>query len=155
MTDTDNQPDPTTDETEGLAEAGRKALAAERARANAAEKQLRALQAQLDDATSRAANLEAANGDLTAQLTDREKANLRLTVGLEKGLPKGLIDRLKGDDEESLAADADALLQLIPNTSGANSSTQPKPDPSQGARGPAPSKPADIFAAAIGDLFTT
>ena len=153
MTD-DNQPDPGTEpQADSLGEAGKKAIAAERARATAAEKQLKALQTQLDEATSQLTSLQTMNGDLTAQLSDREKANLRLTVGLEKGLPKGLIERLKGDDEESLTADADELLQLLPS-GGAPSSSQPKPDPSQGARGPGKTTTAQQFAAAVGDLFT-
>lgn len=153
MTDPDNQPDPTSADPDGLADAGRKALAAERQRANTAEKQLKALQTQLDEATSQLTTLQTTNGDLTAQLTDRDRANLRLTVGLEKGLPKALIDRLKGDDEETLTADADQLLQLFPPSGGASTTNQPKPDPSQGARGPAPTTPKDQFAAWAAEAF--
>lgn len=45
---------------------------------------------------------------------DRESALLRYRVATAKNLPADLVDRLKGDTEEELSADADALLALIP-----------------------------------------
>lgn len=146
-TDTENPSD--NDDT--LGDAGKNAIKAERARAAAAERQLRAIQAELNEATSRAQSLETQNGELTQTLTAAERANLRLTVGLDKGLPKSLIERLQGDDAETLAADADVLLALIPAASPA--STTPRPDPSQGARSPAASTPQAAFAAAMGPIL--
>jgi predicted Zn-dependent protease len=67
---------------------------------------------------------EAAEGELA-----------RYRVALAKGLPADLAGRLRGDTEEDLAADADALLALI----GERRPAGPKPDPSQGARPPAAS----------------
>jgi uncharacterized phage infection (PIP) family protein YhgE len=150
MTDDTTTPDPVDE----LGDAGKKAIKAERDRAAAAERQLRALQAQLDEATSRATSLEASNGDLAKQVTERELANTRLTVGLDKGLSKVWIDRLKGTTPEEIAADADEILQSLPQPAAAGS-TNPKPDPSQGARGPGQQTPADQFAASVGSLFTT
>jgi hypothetical protein len=47
---------------------------------------------------------------------------LRLKVGMAKGLPASLAERLKGDNEEEMAADADALLaELKPKGNGAGS----------------------------------
>ena len=37
----------------------------------------------------------------------------RLRVAIEKGVPAALVDRLRGDTAEDLAADADALLELV------------------------------------------
>lgn len=45
---------------------------------------------------------------------ERESALLRYRVGAAKGLPADLVERLRGDTEEELLADADALLALIP-----------------------------------------
>lgn len=115
-----------------LGDAGEKALKAERLRANSAEKTLKALQAQLDQinadkltdiekATHRAAEAE-------KRATALEQTALRQKVALTKGLPSDLVDRLRGDDEEALAADADSLLALL------NTPTSPRADPSQGAK---------------------
>ena len=57
---------------------------------------------------------------------------LRLSVAVAKGVPADLVDRLRGDSEEELSADADALLARL------NAAPSPKPDPSQGA------KPGDV-----------
>lgn len=38
---------------------------------------------------------------------------LRTRVALSKGLPADLVDRLRGDDEESMAQDADRLIALL------------------------------------------
>jgi type IV secretory pathway VirB10-like protein len=47
---------------------------------------------------------------------------LRLKVGMAKGLPASLAERLKGDNEEEMTADADALLvALKPKGNGAGS----------------------------------
>lgn len=60
-------------------------------------------------ATERAAELE-------TKAAAAEMRALRAEIGAEKGLPRKFWDRLKGDDEKSLAADADELLaELKPN----------------------------------------
>lgn len=48
-----------------------------------------------------------------AELKTERTNNLRMKVALSKGLPAELIDRLRGDDEESLVKDADSLLSLF------------------------------------------
>lgn len=52
---------------------------------------------------------------------------LRSKVALAKGLPATLAERLRGDDEDSLMADADALLSLV-------KPARPSGDVDQGAR---------------------
>lgn len=62
---------------------------------------------------------------------EAEAANIRYRVAVAKGLPADLVDRLRGDSEEDIAADADALLALVqaaPPT--------PKPDLTQGHGAP-------------------
>jgi hypothetical protein len=154
MPDEDDQPTP--EPADELGDAGKKALKAERDRAAAAERALRAKEAELADATSRLTAFESQIGDLSKQATERDLTNARLTVALEKGLPRAFVDRLRGNTPEEIAADADELVQLIPPTqSGTSTTNNPRPDPSQGARGPGKSTPADEFAAAVGGLFST
>jgi hypothetical protein len=155
MTD-ENQPEPTPEPpADDLGDAGKKALKAERDRAAAAERQLRTLQAQYDEATSRVTAFEVQVGDLTKQVSERELANTRLTVAIEKNLPLKFADRLRGTTPEEIAADADEIVQALPQPTAGGATTSPKPDPSQGARGPGKSSPNEQFAAALGEYFTT
>ena len=39
--------------------------------------------------------------------------NLRLRVGIKHGLPDAIVDRLKGETEEELLADAQSLLEVL------------------------------------------
>jgi hypothetical protein len=119
-----------------LGDGGKKALEAERRRANALEKQLKAFQSQAEaQEASKLTELERAQkaaNDAAAQLAEYQRTTLRQKVALEKGLPASLVNRLQGDDEDALSADADALLALL------NAPTSPKPDPSQGAKAALP-----------------
>lgn len=119
-----------------LGDGGKKALDAERKRANALDKQLKAILAEREDAeTAKLSELEQAKRAATeaaARLAEYERTTIRQKVALEKGLPASLVSRLQGDDEEALSADADALLALL------NAPTSPKPDPSQGAKAALP-----------------
>ena len=139
---------------EALGDAGKAALVAERKRADDAEKALRAAntrlqqiedsgKTELEKAQARVQELEAQVAAHADQIAEKERAIARLNVGIETGLPKNLIDRLQGDDEDALRADADSLRALIPDTT---SDPFPKADPSQGARGAGKSTTADIFA---------
>jgi hypothetical protein len=126
-----------TEQPEDLGEAGKKALAAERAAKKAAEKQLADLSKRLQEYEDRD-KTEAQKLAERVAAAEAERDALRLTslrqkVALEKGLPATLADRLKGNTEEELAADADELLALVPV--GADPSAPgPRPDLSQGAR---------------------
>lgn len=52
--------------------------------------------------------------DFEARTKAAELSALRVKVGSAKGLPAAYIDRLIGEDEESIAADADKLLAAMP-----------------------------------------
>lgn len=100
-----------------------------RAKANAdAAKRLQALeesqQTEQEKQAKRLAQLEQ-----ESQTAKREA--MRFRVAALKGVPADLIDRLRGDDEDELSVDADALLALV------NAPKSPAPDLSQGSRGPA------------------
>ena len=48
-----------------------------------------------------------------AEAKVKETENLRLRVATKKGLPADLIDRLKGETEQELEADAEKLLEFV------------------------------------------
>lgn len=63
-----------------------------------------------------------------SELSKTKAEALRARVALAKGLPPALADRLRGDDEDQLLADADELLALT------NTRRKPAGDVDQGAR---------------------
>lgn len=119
-----------------LGDAGKKALKAERDKARELEKLVKSLQEQVSAAeTAQITDLERAQQaarEATERLAEVQRTVLRQQVALQKGVPATLVERLRGDDEASLSADADELLALL------NKPTSPKPDPSQGAKGALP-----------------
>ena len=51
--------------------------------------------------------------DLTSKVAGYETANLRTRIALQNGLPYDLADRLVGEDEESIKADAERLTSFV------------------------------------------
>ena len=125
---------PAETETVDLGEAGKKALAAERARANALEKKVKAMElAEQTRANAELSELERFKkeaDDLRAANSKAELEAIRYAVALEKGLPANLAARLQGNDRESIEADAVALSELV----GAKPNGPVRPDPSQGPK---------------------
>lgn len=126
-------------EPQQLGDGGKKALDAERKAKRDAEKRAAELEARLQQ-------FEDANKTEAQRLTDQmtaavtraetaEKTATRLRVALAKGLPLDLADRLRGDSEDDLTADADALLALV-NPPQPDEDTSrvpgPRPDMTQG-----------------------
>lgn len=141
----------TTTETQGdpeLGEAGKRAIAAERTRADAAERRVRELEASIGGFESQIADLTGERDALTNDLGAKDATITRLNVGIDKGLPKSLIARLQGEDEDALLADADSLLEFVP----ADAKSSPRPDPSQGAKETGTPSTAQQFADAFPDL---
>ncbi|MEO3922702.1 hypothetical protein ABGB07_02285 [Micromonosporaceae bacterium B7E4] len=128
-----------------LGPGGEKALAAEREARKALEKQLADLaplkqlagmlggqptgdgKTDLDRLTERLSQHE-------TELANERLARWRAEVVAEKGISPALAARLQGATREELAADADALVALIPTAKPGT----PAPDPSQGSRGGTP-----------------
>lgn len=146
----------TTPETEpqaDLGDAGKKALAAERAAKRAAEKRAAELEARVkefedaskSEAEKAAARAEAAEKAL-AEVTARA---LRLEVATEFKLDPDLHEFLTGGDEESLRAQAQKLADRFAATAGPR---QPKPDPTQGAK-PGGSGPKMLTSDEVSELF--
>lgn len=64
--------------------------------------------------SKKAAEQKAAGADeLTTRVKALEAENLRIRIGAKHGLPEELINRLQGDTEEEILADAEKLLDLV------------------------------------------
>lgn len=133
-----------------LGDAGKKAIDQERRARAAAEREAKALKARLDElATANLSELDKAKkaaAEATAALEAERASNMRQRIALAKGVPADLVDRLRGDTEADIAADADALLALV------NAPRTPAPDPTQGPQGAAPTTPEQEFVAFASSL---
>jgi hypothetical protein len=149
---------PTTPETppakpeDGLGDAGKKALQAEREARKALEQQIGELKPLLDFVQQIRGGLAVPESQkteadkLTARLAEVEKTaseermlRLRLEVATEKGLTPAQAARLAGTSKEELTADAEALLTLFPAAAAPPATPgTPRPDPSQGVRSAGP-----------------
>lgn len=80
-----------------------------------ARKQIRKLNSENENLRKRVNEAPKADDvkDLQKQNTDLGSENLRLRVGYKLGLPLEMTDRLKGDTEDELVADAEKLVELI------------------------------------------
>lgn len=136
-----------------LGDAGKKALDTMKAERNAAKRERDELKARLDEIERAGlSDLERAQQEAQeakARLAELERQSLVQRIALDKGLPASLVDRLRGDTEDDISADADALLALV------NAPKSPRPDPTQGGRGETPTSTGDQFAAAVGGMFAT
>ena len=69
-----------------------------------------------EKALSSVADLKAKAGEAEAlenKIGEYEKRELRRKVAYEKGIPFNLADRIQGDDEDSMKADADTLSEYF------------------------------------------
>jgi hypothetical protein len=128
------EPEPEGADDENLGEGGVKALKAEREANKAAKAELAELQAKLktfEDKDKTEAEKQAEKlASLEKSSTENALKAQRYEVAAEAGLPLKLAGRIRGDDHDSMLADAKELLSYAgdkPHT--------PKPDPSQGKGG--------------------
>lgn len=133
-----------------LGEGGKRAIQAERDARRKAEDAAKALQAKLDEFEranmSELEKAQEAARDAQAELEALRIESLRKQVALEKGLPATLLDRLRGETEADIAADADALMALV------GSPRTPIPDPYRGSQGEVPPTPEQAFLAFSSEL---
>lgn len=136
---------------DGLGEAGKKALDAERAARKALEAEVKALKERdpVKEVLAKLGQTQEPGTDPVAALAERvtkaeeraakaELENMRNSVRDAKGLTPAQAAELVGATRDDLEAHADRLLAAFPaSTTAANGSTPgtPAPDPSQGARG--------------------
>jgi hypothetical protein len=62
-------------------------------------------------------------------IDERDHSLLRMRVGVEKSLPLPIIERLQGDDEASITADAEKLAELMKQPKGEGRLPAPKGEP--------------------------
>lgn len=77
------------------------------------ESESTALKASMEDLKSKNSTNDQTVADLNAKIAGYETANLRTKIALENGLPFDLANRLVGEDEASLKADAERLAGFI------------------------------------------
>ena len=75
--------------------------------------EVKKLTEQVDTLTKTLAEKETAITDLTAKNKAYETASVKARICHEKGLPYELAERLSGESEEDIAADADKLSQFV------------------------------------------
>lgn len=137
-----------------LGEGGKKALEAERKRANELDKELakykKAEQDKLDAEKSEAEKRTAAEVRAAAETLRADRAE----VAHEKGLTPAQAKRLVGSTKAELLADADQILIDFPVTPAAPAGPAvPKPDPSQGSRGNQPEARATSLGQAVANAL--
>ena len=79
----------------------------------AMEKQLGEATTNLDKISKEKADFEKQVAELTGKVGGYEKAALKSKIAHETGLPYELANRLTGDDEKALRADAESLAALV------------------------------------------
>lgn len=123
-------------DSEALGEGGKKALEAERKRADGAEKTAKELKAQIDALSdAKLTETERLQKQLDALAADYQAAQVeaaRNRVAAEEQIPAGLVGYLTGSDESAIRESAKVLKSAIAEASKPGT---PAPDPSQGAKG--------------------
>lgn len=79
----------------------------------ALEAELDDLKSTIEESSNAAKTHEQTIADLNKQIAEKETVNLRTRIALQNGLPIDLADRLVGDDEESIKADAERLASFV------------------------------------------
>lgn len=77
------------------------------------ESEVAQLQAAISETGEASKNHDQTVSELNAKLAGYETASLRTKIALQHGLPLDLADRLVGDDEESIKADAERMAPLF------------------------------------------
>ena len=77
------------------------------------ESQVGTLQSTIEQSKSGQEDYTKQISDLTSKVAGYETANLRTRIALQNGLPYDLADRLVGEDEESIKADAERLSSFV------------------------------------------
>ncbi|MBS7578400.1 MULTISPECIES: DUF4355 domain-containing protein [unclassified Enterococcus] len=77
------------------------------------EKQVGTLTTSLEETKNSTSTYETTISELNSKVVGYETANLRTRIALQNGLPFDLAERLVGDDEESIKADAERLASFV------------------------------------------
>lgn len=77
------------------------------------EKQIGSLQTEIDTSSQKIKTHDQVVADLNSKITGYETNSLKTRIALKHGLPIDLVDRLAGDDEASITADAEKLAGFV------------------------------------------
>ncbi|WP_413537534.1 DUF4355 domain-containing protein [Enterococcus malodoratus] len=84
-----------------------------RTRNSELETEVGTLQSTIEKTKESASQYDQTISELNAKVTSYETANLRTRIAIQNGLPLDLADRLVGEDEDSLKADAERLSGFV------------------------------------------
>lgn len=77
------------------------------------ETQVTALQKTIDESSNSSKAHDATVAELNEKIKSFETVNLRTKIALQHGIPIDLVDRLSGDDEASIKADAERFAAFV------------------------------------------
>ena len=83
------------------------------------ENEVGTLKSTIEETNTAKKSHEQTVADLNKKIAEYETASLRTRIALQNGLPIDLADRLVGDDEESIKADAERLSSFVSKTMSA------------------------------------
>lgn len=112
---------------------------------NKLQQQIKALQGE----TSKVQTLEQQLQQLQADLSKERQTALRQKAAAAHNLPLDLVDRLRGENEEDLLKDAEALAKLIPAPQAPQAPASRGVPPSGGGGRPTPVKLSGLTPAQI------
>ena len=81
------------------------------------EKQVGELNSNLTSLLKEKESFDKTLADLNGEVKTYKLRDMKIRIAREKGIPYEMADRLTGEDEKALAADADALSKLISTVS--------------------------------------
>lgn len=96
------------------------------------KKQNETLKQQLADSKTSAADADKRIAELTTQIKGFETDALKLKVAQEVGVPLSLRDRLQGNTEDEIRADAQQFIGFIGESQSKQTKRAPEPNPEPG-----------------------
>ena len=81
------------------------------------EKQVGELNSNLTSLSKEKESFDKTLADLNGEVKTYQLRDMKIRIAREKGIPYEMADRLTGEDEKALAADADSLSKLISTVS--------------------------------------
>lgn len=81
------------------------------------EKQVSELNSNLTSLSKEKESFDKTLADLNGEVKTYKLRDMKIRIAREKGIPYEMADRLAGEDEKALAADADSLSKLISTVS--------------------------------------
>ena len=94
-------------------------------KAEAYEKQIAELSEQIKGSETKQADSAKQIEDLTGKVHQYEMASVKTKIALETGLPYQLADKLSGDDEDAIRADAKRMAEFVARPAAPMGSMEP------------------------------